>query len=189
MKNLLRMSALAFLIPVAACGDDDNGGGGVNIPPPQPFESEQSNDTQANALTPAEQAAFCAEAFEYFNASIPPTAMKELNCTMTGFAFAAFGAGACTELRADCLASDEEFTFDSYECDTAKLATCTATVNEIEACYTASVEALAQIAPLISCNMNEETLADFEDEPAACATVRTKCPDLFESEDDEPIEE
>lgn len=188
MKNLLRLSALALLIPAAACGDDD-GGGGVNIPPPQPFESAQPNDTPANELTPAEQTAFCGEALAYFNASIPPAAFKELSCTMTGFAFAAFSGTSCSELRSQCLASDESFQFDTYECDTSKLATCTATIGEVEACYTASVEAVAQIAPLVSCNMNEDTLADFEDEPASCATVRTKCPDLFESEDDQPIEE
>ncbi len=154
-----------------------------SIPPPQAFESGQPDDTQANELTPAEQTAFCAQALAYFNDSIPKSEFKKLSCTLTGFAFASFEGGSCSELTAECLASDEDFTFDEYACDTGRLATCAATIGEVEACYTASVEAVAQIAPLISCSMTEETLAGFEDEPAACATVRTKCPDLFESED------
>ena len=113
MKNLLRLSALAFIIPAAACGDDDGGGSSVNIPPPQPFESEQPNDTLANALTPAEQAAFCAEALAYFQESIPAAEFKKLSCTLSGFAFAALAGASCSELAAECMASDEDMSFDT----------------------------------------------------------------------------
>ncbi len=188
MKNLLRLSALAFLMPVAACGDD-GGGSGINIPPPQPFQSEQPDSTPANELTPAQQTAFCAESLAYFNASIPPAEFKKLTCAMTGFALGALTGASCNEIRSQCLASDEEVAFDLGDCDTSKLANCTATIAEVEACYTDSVEALADIAPHIGCNMSEETLQGYGEDPASCVPVRTKCPDLFESEDDAPIEE
>jgi len=175
--KLLRFSPLVGILTALACGDDNNG---TSSPPP-PFESQEEGTQVVSALTPAEQTAFCTEFVGYFDAHVSDAGLIKVGCYFLGISFAQ-DAASCNELAKSCISSPDSEPSNKVDCDSGRLADCTATVQELETCYTDTVTALKGLASTISCSMTPEQLSSLEDKPASCALVETKCPKLFEDE-------
>lgn len=177
MRRILRTLALPLAIcaPLAACGDDSTAS------PATPLQSSLSDDTQVGSLDDTQQAAFCGEVATWYASQVSVGSAKKLACYSFALAFSGGSSQACSQAASECIASDEEFTTSpAIECDTTRLEGCTATVGELESCFTATVTRVREIAASITCSMSPSELASLGTPPAACASVQSKCPQLFD---------
>lgn len=177
MLRRLRSFALPLFacLPFAACGDDSTAS------PATPLQSSLSDDTQVGSLDDTQQAAFCQEVATWYGTQVSLSSAKKLACYSFALAFSGGSSQACSQAASECIASEEEFTTSpAIDCDTTRLDGCTATVGELEGCFTATVTRVREIAASISCGMSPSTLASLGTPPAACAPVQSKCPQLFD---------
>ncbi len=182
MLKLLRLSPLLAIFTTLACGDDSG-----NSTPAAPFESQESDEQIASGLTPAEQTAFCDELLVYFKSEISDAQLVKVGCYFLAIAFTGDDPSMCSQTAQACIADPESLSSDSsVDCDNSKLADCSATVAELEACYTDTVTKMKSIVASVSCSMSPAQMSTFDDKPASCAPVEAKCPKLFE--DDAPSE-
>lgn len=189
MMKLLAASAL-LLSPLmsAACGDDGGGGGTVTA---DPFQSESVEDTGtvAGELSAAERDAFCQELATYFDQQVPPATQRRITCYFLGAALSGGNREACEATAEACLDDAElEVSGTDLECDQARLDGCTATVAELQACFTDTTSVVKTIASRLSCSMSAADFQAYEDKPASCQAVEAKCPNLFVDEDDTDTE-
>jgi|GEM_PF-3038996 len=180
LTRLLAATTLFACFTGAACGDDSGGGSGT---PAAPFESQEADDQVASVLTPADQTAFCQELLTYYQSEISDADMVKVGCYFLAIAFTGGDAGQCRETAEACVADPESVSSDSdVDCDTTRLADCTATVAELEGCYTDIATKLKGLASSVSCSMSASQLAAVDEKPASCAVVEQKCPKLFADE-------
>jgi len=181
MMKLIRHAPLLFLVPMLACGDD----GGGSSTPAAPFESQEEDDQVAGSLTPAEQTAFCEELLAYTEREVSQADLKKLGCYFLAIAFTGGDASQCNQAAQGCISDPETSgSDDPVECDTSRLTDCTATVGELETCYTDTITVVKTLVGSLSCNSSPAQLSALENKPASCQVVQAKCPKLFEDEDD-----
>jgi hypothetical protein len=162
MKVFPGVLSIIMAIGLAACGGD--GGSGVD------------GDKKLAELTPAEQQALCEESAAQAEAN-EDDALK-VGCYLQASLF-----GQCSEAAVQQCISQAQNAPQEGECQTDVTDACTATVGELRACFDAQVDALGDIASKINCE-NALTLLGSAPEPAACKTAESKCPELFEDEDE-----
>ena len=175
MNKVFFLSPLLFAL-VAACGDD--GGGGTTV---SAFEASTADEKTVDSLTADEQTAFCNELKAYADANLSATDMKKLACYSFSIAFSGGDTAACKESAEGCMADpDAVEVSNDASCDGSQITTCNATVGELEECYTAMVGRTKSLVSSLSCSSSPQSLSSMSEPPAACDSVKTKCPDLFD---------
>ena len=178
----VHLLALALLLsPFAAC--DDPG----STAPAAPFEATAPDDKTVGELSATEQEAFCNELAAHFKSQVSDASVKKLGCYLVALAFSGGNRQACEQAAQGCI-SDPEMSAGTADvsCDTSRVGNCTATVAELEACYSDMTSVAKSLAGRISCSTPQSDLAALSEKPASCKTVEAKCPTLFE--DDTPPE-
>lgn len=171
--------SLALCLPLAACGDDTKAG------PATPFNASLSDETRVDQLDETQKNTLCQEAGAWYATQVSAALEKRLACYGFALAFAGGNAQACNQFANQCLASNEGLEASSeVECDLTRLEGCTATVGELETCFTETATRVRQVASALSCSSSASQLQGLDAPIAACATVKTKCPALFDEEED-----
>lgn len=168
-----------LLLPLLACGDDA-------VAPAAPLDSGVDEAATPSTLSADQRQAFCQAAATWFTTQVTQAQMKKLACY--GFALAFAGQGnACNTFASECLASNEPFDSSTdASCDGPELDDCTATVAELETCFTDTATQLRTLTARLSCSMSASDLQGLSGKPASCAAIESKCPGLFA--DDAPAE-
>lgn len=182
---LVPLLALACL---SACKGDDALDSGLPASKP------------ADELQPDEQNQFCEAARDYYEPRVGPEVLRRFNCTIEGIVTSLMidaTVASCTKTRDACLAMpdpDAEPVDPNAPCEIGiDWTTCTATVDELEACLTEYSDQGADAFNSISCDKVPEyvkSLPTFDesvlDPGPACQTAQAKCPslDLGGSDDD-----
>jgi len=174
-KLLVVLFSLAFCFALGCdSGDDDDGGtvkaGTVEL---------GSDEAEVSTLGADDVAAVC-DKYEEAGAEV---ALK-LGCGILGsFALMEGSKEDCEAAVDACMAGAEE---GESECliNEDKLADCTATIGEIEACMNATLKVTEEAANAVSCALPTDlTTGGGEGGEAqtiaSCDTVKEKCPDLM----------
>jgi hypothetical protein len=156
------LSVAIFSLGLAACGGD----GG----------SQVDGSKKMTDLTAAEKTQLCDEGKD--EAASHADAVKKLGCYL-----ASAISGTCTEADVQTCLAQPDSEPDSETCHVDVTAACTATVGELRACSDASFAALESATNGLTCANFADKLGALQNEPAACATAKQKCPELFESDD------
>lgn len=174
--RLLGMSVLGLGLWAGGCGGDDD----------DRFNSGVDQGKAISDLTPAEQQKFCDSTAKWADSLVSTQAI----CRISGHSatsVATTDAEArtiCQQTYDACLESPPDAGIgDSFECDTAGGAECTATVGEYETCLSDAGGLLkAQFEGIPGCNEARAGAVgiDFEfgdfDPPASCQVLDEKCP-------------
>ena len=169
---------LACLLAVVACKTDVTG-----------VDSGVAASKQGKDLTPDEQESLCEAVFTYLSSRVEGDE-KEWECRGNAVINATFFSADCQEYYDRCLAEPE----DAPEpCSFGPLdwTECTATIAEIEACYTEYQDANAAIRNDLSC----DRLAEYEQHrpfddyrhSERCEAAIAKCPGLLPPDADDPL--
>lgn len=192
LAKLTLIAALAAPLALAvACGDDgssggDGGGGGGSV-----FQSPQEDDTKLSELSQDDINALCDSYVEYYSSRVSDAELQKIACYAVATFFTADENGnldlaACNQTAEACLADDEGFEPDgdpAEECRQTDFASCDATIEELEACYTATVQAIDNLAPRITCQtFTDPNALEGLNNSAACETLEAKCPGLFDDD-------
>ena len=213
-SSLLLSLVLGFA--TVGCGGDDDDDKGPSAP--RVFDSGvQEKDAngeskQLKDLTPEDKMAACKALETYVASQFTPADVKALTCAYAGLFLAAFSdpktdeeaRAACTMGQSQCLSAPqmpdqgttEPIVTQTPPCVFDEQPTCTATVAEVEACYTEAITQSTNAIRSLSCSTL--TLADLateepdpseveEELPASCKVVEMKCPGFLE--DDGEVEE
>lgn len=140
-----------------------------------------------NQLNASDIQDLCAAELRYLQSRISDQDLTNLGC----FFLAAASSGgatptvsACQASFSDCVANAGAGT-STAKCsvDQSKLAACTATVAELEACMSAAIDQTAATLPKLTCDIFslsqseiQARLAAINQIPPACAPVQQKCP-------------
>lgn len=167
---------------MVACGgsDDDKGS-------PGKVDSGVPDSTQGKDLTEQQFQAICDSANEAAAGILSGAEAKKATCgsgaylaTLLSGATGDAADAACKKAYEDCLAEPDESSDDTC---TEPTDACTATVGEIETCFTDTLtQAKTLLAELPGC---DDLGSDYEppaelDPPASCAVVEEKCPEALE---------
>lgn len=182
---LLVSAALALSPILVACGDDGDGGGGGGTT--QVFDSSQANkDKMLSELSQEEVTALCEEYQEYVASEISEAELKRFACYAVAAAFSGGDANACNMIAQECINAPAEENNSGLEpddssddCNPDDVKDCDATVGELEACFSATIDQLNSAAQNASCSTSS---LDDVGSPAACAPLMEKCPELFEDD-------
>jgi hypothetical protein len=142
--------------------------------------------TVVNKLSPADAQKICDAEARYVAMKIKDTDAVRLGCVL----FASISGGgaapsmsACEASVMDCLSGGMVTTMMNCTLDAAALASCTATIEEVETCATAAVDSIAALVSSIDCSIYslpmaewQAKLAALEQLPTACTTLNQKCP-------------
>jgi hypothetical protein len=172
--GLIRATLLPFAA-IAACDSSDDS--------PSTFNATASDETVASSLTDAQRIALCEEAQAFAVRSLSSTEMKRMSCYALAAAFSNGDSAACEQTAQACIAApaDETSTEETDSCNAEEFKDCSATIAEIEACVTATVNVSKELASAISCTASEASLAAISAKAdAACAAAREKCPGSFD---------
>ncbi|WP_437762554.1 hypothetical protein WMF27_45720 [Sorangium sp. So ce281] len=165
---MTRMKLLGLLmagLSLVACGDDEAGNGGETGG--NTSGGGDLDGKQLDELTAAESQQVCADLAGSIELS------KEDSCEVIGLGNTILG-GDCETFKEQCISAPED-PESIGSCDPSEFAGCTATVAEMKACMTAMTSAMRAL----TC---ESSIADLAQQPAACAVVNEKCPELGEGE-------
>ncbi|WP_437927448.1 hypothetical protein WMF37_51940 [Sorangium sp. So ce291] len=166
---MTRMKLLGFLmagLALVACGDDEVGNGGET--------GNELDGKQLGALTAEEADEVCDD----FRGQVEAVSKEDI-CELEGVASTILGVD-CETAKQECISAPEE-PEEPEACGASEFEGCTATVAEARACMAARVKTVRAI----TC---ESTLVDLMQQPAECAALEKKCPDLFEDEEEETEE-
>ncbi|HEU4411403.1 MAG TPA: hypothetical protein VFS43_39495 [Polyangiaceae bacterium] len=196
---LLGVAALGF--SAGGCGgdddDDDGGNPGGGDGTESPFDSGVSGAKPIADLSADEAQRLCAAYDEYVSTRITPEALKEYGCNLQ--------AGLTAQSDAECAAKVDECmragsgggtvegepTVSCYT-DDAKRSTCGATVEEVGACFEATIEQLLTAFNAITCEAVRAALQSGGGSappgvpaapPEACQPIMQKCPEFLPIED------
>lgn len=194
MNQARRVTSILFLLLLGspACGDDDSGGGTADTTAEEPDFSGAvegvSATTAANEITPEQERELCDALEAYVAAELPPAEQQRINCTTAGLLAAAFsggGANECSQARSACLQEPVGSDQVGGQCDAEELPeACTATIQELEACFYEQVSAVKALAGLSCSQIGASTDLDLTigGTGPACDTVEQKCPGLMDDE-------
>ncbi len=173
MRTLLRLSLLsALILPAVAC----KGPTGLNA------------DKNLNDLSADEKKSGCESLVEYSEKKISEDDVKRLACITVAVLDVAFGGSeeSCNSTYDQCLQEATATQDGNTSCELEGDITCTATVEEYEACVDERIDATLELIKSFSCAelvkmSGEEPAPEGEDE-SLCSALAQKCPGLFSSE-------
>jgi len=167
---------ISWGLGVVSAGCDD-GGAGSEIP------SSVPRDKRLSDLTPAERTQFCADVVAWAMSgpllteacNVDAWTATYLESTVATTATDASLQSLCAAAYSACVANGV-----TNMCDTAKLATCTATVSEYDACLSDTVGALGVLPPCSAVTRGAlaSNIARLTNQPGtpACTALQSKCP-------------
>lgn len=165
-RMISRVLLTSALFTTAACGD------------------EAGNSTPIQDLSPAERETECQTITETIDVSRFETNQRALTCYASGSM-----SDACDEVVAECMeGNSSDITIEGgVSCeDISSWNNCKASSAELIACYKALDSHLAKQVNGITCaNAMERMMQYASQAPAACAKLEEKCPDAFDSGDDD----
>ncbi len=174
MRTLLRLTLLsALILPAVAC----KGPTGLK------------GDKKLNELSDDEKKSGCESLVEYSDKKISEDDYKRFACTSVAIFDVAFGGTeeSCNTAFDQCLqdvTTNEDDTETS--CELEGDITCTATVEEYEACVDERIELTLELINSFSCAKLVEMAGDpppeEEEDDSLCSALAQKCPGLFSSE-------
>lgn len=192
------------LVPLLAlaCLDACKGDGGIDsgLPPSKP----------ATDLQPDEQTQLCEAVVDYYNERLGEDDFKRFECTAEGIGVSLSTdktVAACAQARDACLARPDDEPDPELdpepepEDDTCEIgldwATCNASVDELEACFTEYTDQGANAIGSFSCDRMPEYVKELPmyddsvlDPGPACQAAQAKCPSLdLGGGDDDDVEE
>lgn len=202
MRWKLALAGLTTITIAVACDDDGDGAGGSptvesGVPPAKTIDS----------LTDAEGARLC-DAYAAAAARVVTPAQA---CTLAGLLFSETPAD-CQQFAQLCRQNPQAFESgddggDDPEMDDCPFraaedrAKCTASIDEIETCFNATLANARTLVSGLSCSnagggdsiterlgaaFGGTDLESLEEVPAECATVQVKCPELFRNAEPAP---
>jgi hypothetical protein len=140
-----------------------------------------------STLDEPESMALCVAVVDYLTATFPEGYSEERNCTIRALSMTATPED-CEAMRAACLADpppDGLFDFGDIDCDTTgPIPDCDASVDSVEACYTADIEVYRSRLDELDCSIagNLPVLMELMEPPAVpseCAEAGAMaCPEL-----------
>jgi hypothetical protein len=198
MLKLLALSASCgvLLAGFVACGNDDSN---ANSTPSTPIPGV-AGTTQVSQLTPAQQEQAVKDINAYYAASITPEMMKQFYCGTLAM-MAAMGGGAdaksaCQTAYDNCMKSASDAGTTGQQGETAitasDLSSCTATVDEVNRCYTDSIAATKAMVASMNCNAltadggtssGDGGASTESSQASSCQAIQTKCPGVAPSSD------
>jgi len=198
-QKLFTALTLALTIALAttsftACGDDDDSNGSASAGQANLDGAVEGADgsTEAGSLTDAQEQDVCQALNAYIASAITEDEVLQFSCTFAGAIAASFAGAegdaavmACEEARTQCVSEGFDESGDGLgeDCSNFSLSeSCTATLDEMEACISAQASAIKELANTLTCSTavnDQSALAGFG-ENAACTTVEMKCPEFFE---------
>lgn len=181
MKPTVTSLCAAALALVTSCGGGSDDGGN--------FSTGLDGSKQVSDLSDSDFKKVCDAEEKWASSVLSEQEAKEFGCQLTAFATAAFaGAGGdAAQLKMACKAAYDACLKQpppsSMMPSTMKMcnkpANCTATVAEIEACYTDSAASLEMLKQALTCDALANTsMPPAIQEPASCKTLDMKCPGL-----------
>ena len=165
--------ALAAMVAAACGGDDDGGSSGVE------------GDKTLDQLTPQEATDLC----EWGLSLLEGDEFERLDCYLEAL-LSTPDAETCEEVAQECIDNAEPSDPADGECTFEDPPACGSEVSvaEIEACARDSFALIEDVIEAVDCDFDPEDLEDLDvEQPASCALVEEKCPELFEDEDDEAV--
>jgi hypothetical protein len=167
------------------------GGGGAGA------VSSVDSSKQLGSLTQQEATQYCNDANAYASSALSADDIKKATCNVSA-AFGTFGATSeedakakCEDAYKQCVASSAPAETGGKECATASLDAvkgCTATVAELNQCEADQIAALKALAakgdpcPNIQFGADAGPSSSSSTQPASCASLQEKCPNLFKSD-------
>jgi hypothetical protein len=184
MRFSMVLMGMVGLLAVACGSDDDKGGSGGSTT----VDSGVAEDKVANQLTDQEAKQVCESVGKAAEAALSGADAQKATCGFTAYTLASFTGGddpaaACKMAYDECLKAPQEST--GGEC-TNPTATCTATVGEIEKCFTDTLSQLkALFSTLPGCDDvgKDVTPPSQGTSPASCKVVQEKCPEVLSDMD------
>lgn len=179
----MRVPAAALLVTLAlaACKSEPQLDSG--LPPDKP----------ASELSADEHTDLCEAYLDYYDARVTPAELTRMFCTIGAIGDSIDQpdpTAKCAELRDACLAMPEDELSDEARCDAdGDLATCTATVAEVETCFRDMVAALERALDVITCDLADparvdDVPSDLQGLPQSCMAIAELCPGLLGSGED-----
>ncbi len=185
-RVLVPLLALACL---SACKADDGIDSGLPASKP------------AAELQPDEQTQLCEAVLDYTSDRLGEDDIKRFQCTAEGIGVSLATdqtVAACVEARDTCIATPDEDPEPNPEPESTTCeinidwATCTATVDELEACFTEYTDQGADALNSFSCDRMAEYVKELPtydpsilDPGPACQSAQAKCPSLELGVDDD----
>jgi hypothetical protein len=182
MRFSMVLMGIAGLLAVACGSDDDksNGSSGSTT-----VDSGVADDKVANQLTDQEAQRVCESVGKAAEAALGGAEAQKATCGFTAYTLASFAGGddpaaACKMAYDECLKAPQDTT--GGEC-TNPTSTCTATVGEIEKCFTDTLSQLSQLlSTLPGCDDVGKDVTPPSTEgtsPPSCEVVQEKCPEVL----------
>jgi len=183
MDGHMKLGALALGtgLALAGCGDDGGGGGGI--------AAGVDGDTTLADLSDEDAVRICMNISDALERRVD---IVELNCTSAGIFAAALGDGTVATCEAEAAACVDdpppEAEEETFDCDPSEVndTDCDVTVDEAAACLEDQLDALADFAALLTCDLlesAEEPDVDEPETPASCVPLEERCPDIFGDEE------
>lgn len=143
-------------------------GGSANVPGNTPL-TEIDTDAEAQAVCDQLAAEF---------GSIDTEAVTEGLCALTGLIGELSGGGDCETLQAQCIADGGEEPAMTEGCTADDVPDCDITVDEYTACTSARVAVSFDTFAEVTCDSDLESLGEEPADPAECAGLGERCPEL-----------
>ena len=187
----LRFALLACALPaLAACGVDDDADT-TAAPADVTASTGVTGETTVGAIPADKRQAVCDALLEYTRGQITEAESKKVTCVLAGIAASSLAGGASLDISAcnmtyqACLDAEPEPDATPEACALANApAECDVTVDELEACAQASVQAFKTIAANLSggcavvANPSSLESAFSSEEPEVCASIKSRCPGI-----------
>jgi len=187
----LRFALLACALPaLAACGGDD--ADTTAAPADVTASTGVTGETTVGAIPADKRQAVCDALLEYTRGQITEAESKKVTCVLAGILSSGVAGGgspdisACNAAYEACLDAPAEPDNTPEACALANApAECDVTVDELEACAQASVQAFKTIAANLSggcavvANPGSLQSAVSSEEPEVCASIKSRCPGVL----------
>jgi hypothetical protein len=172
----------------AALGEAAQGGAAASPADKQPAHGGHG----VGVAEPDDVRRVCDALLEYTRGQITEAESKKVTCVLAGIFSSGVASGgspnidACNAAYEACLAAPAEPDETPEACALANApAECDVTVDELEACAQASVQAFKTIAANLSggcavvANPGSLQSAVSSEEPAVCASIKSRCPGVL----------
>ena len=171
------VSSITSFIVFLSVGCGDSGGSKVI-----------DGSTQLRDLTQSQAQPICESLASSFQSVFSAEQVARVSCFITGVVLAEETEVNCLEFANECMENvpdvSELLPEIDFGCDSISqdLVNCTATLDELEACFDTVLDPEPNFFENISCDSSVEEIASFEDfEPFTsdiCLQFQEKCPDL-----------
>ena len=187
-KALVAISLSMSVSALLACGSSSNKSSST----PSQAITGVDGGTQASQLTAAEQTQAIQDIQTYLAAHVTPEKAKKVGCDMAGIFVAAFSGGAntqstCQTTYNDCMAQSSSGTATETSGTPQapmSLATCDATVDQVNQCLTEQVTVFDAMATSFTCSsMSSASTGGSQGTSATstCDAIATTCPAIADA--------